>query len=71
MISALKNLRIARIYREIRGLETIQKTANCKSANYESANCKDSLYVQWCSEQTGQVLFIGVKWPFSKGRGQR
>ena len=27
--------------------------------------------IQWCSEQTGQVLFIGVKWPFSKGRGRR
>ena len=27
--------------------------------------------LQWCSEQTEQVLFIGVKWPFSKGRGRR
>ena len=39
--------RIVRIYREIQGLETIQKTGNCKSANYESANCEDSLYLKF------------------------
>ena len=26
--------------------------------------------IQWWKKQTGQTPFIGVKWPFSKGRGR-
>ena len=34
------------MYREKRGMETIKKTVNSESANSETVNREDSLYIQ-------------------------